>query len=156
MPKRNWKTFRPTSLQDAIEGCIEFARERQNLSVDRIADLMQLPSKWTLYKWMEAASLPVRAIPAFEHACGCSYVTAYLAASAHKLLLDLPHGRIPKPGDIALLQAACADAVQALIGFAAGERSADDTQSHLTRALERLAFEREQVARALQPELELP
>ena len=155
MHKRNWNRYRPHSLQDATEACIEFARERHNLSIDHIADRMGVASKWTVYKWVESAGIPLRSIHAFEAACGAHYITGYLAARAHKLLIDIPHGRLPSPSDIALVQATCTDAVQALIGFAAGSCSAEETTQHLTRALERLAFERGQVERAHQPELEL-
>ncbi len=34
------KLKRPISPQDAVEMCLEFARERRNLSADRVADLM--------------------------------------------------------------------------------------------------------------------
>lgn len=155
MHKRAWKTYRPTSLQDAIEACVDFAREKHQRSVDRIADLMGQPSKWVIYKWMEGATLPAGKVRAFEHACGCTYVTQYLATSAHKLLVDLPVGRTAGPSDVHAVSEACSDAVGALLAFVAGKRTAEECHTALTRALEQLAFERAQVERHTQPELAL-
>lgn len=36
--KRNWKRYVPSSTLDAIRACKDFAIERGNLSVERIAD----------------------------------------------------------------------------------------------------------------------
>jgi hypothetical protein len=155
MHKRNWKAFRPTSLQGAIEACTLFAYEKHNRGIDRIADLMGLPSKWGLYKWIEAASIPACRIRAFEHACGATYVTQYLAISARKLLIDFPTGRTAGISDLNAVNAACTHAVTALLDFADGKRSADETHTALTHAIEQLAFERANVERHTQPELAL-
>ena len=155
MPKRNWKTYRPNSLQDAIEACTDFARERHQMSVDRIADEMGLASKWALYKWTHAASIPARYIRPFESACGANFVTQYLATSARKLLIDLPTGRIANPSDIQATQAVCNSAIGALIDFTAGRADAPSTIAAITDAIERLARERAEVERAAQPELAL-
>lgn len=155
MTRRNWKRFAATSLQEAIEACIEFARQQHNLGVDRIADRMGLPSKWSLYKWTENGAMPVRMVRAFEHACGGDFVTRYLCASAHLLAVQMPTGRCAATHDIHALQGACTDAVGALIEFTAGKRSADETLSALTLAMEALAAERGHVERHQQPELPL-
>lgn len=155
MARRDWKKFRPCNLQDAIEGCVEFARERHQMSVDRIADSMGLPNKWVLYKWIESANLPSRLIRPFEAACGATFVTAHLAASARKLLIDLPTGRRSGPGEIVIAQQACHEAISALIEFAAGKRPANETIAAITAGIESLARERAEVERSSQPELPL-
>jgi hypothetical protein len=158
MTKRSWKHYRPTSLQDAIEACVEFARDKHQMSIERIADAMGLASKWTLYKYIESASIPARLIRPFETACRCSFVTAHLAASARKLLIDFPTGRKAEPADINAVQTACNGAVNALIQFADGSRdavSAALTLSAVTHAIETLARERAEVERFSQPELNL-
>ena len=155
MTRRNWNRWQPTSLQGAIEGCIDSARERLNLSVDQIADRMGVASKWTLYKWIENAAIPARMIRAFEHACGAAFVTRYLATSAHQLLVPMPTGRMPSASDVNAVQSACTDAVQALIEFNGGKRSADETLAALTTAMTHLATERGHVERHHQPELAL-
>ncbi len=154
-PRRNWKGLRANSLPQAMELCLTYARETANLSVERIADRMGQPSHWVLYKWMQDGSIPARMIRPFEFACGCEYVTRFIAASAHKLLIDLPSGRNAQPGDIQAVQEACTAAVGALIAFAAGRTAADDTHAALTVALERLAAERAEVERHFAPELPL-
>ncbi|MBI2397708.1 MAG: hypothetical protein HYV17_07910 [Xanthomonadales bacterium] len=155
MTRRNWKRFAASSLQEAFEACIEYGREQQQLSVDRIADRMGLPSKWALYKWMESGSMPVRLLRSFEHACGADFVTRYLATSAHLLTVAMPTGRCAAVADIAALQASCTEAVQALIEFTGGKRTQGETLAALTAAMEALATERGNVERHHQPELKL-
>lgn len=154
MRKRAWKSWQPNCLADAVEGCLGFALHQHHRSVDQVADLVG-ESKWTLYKWVQAGGIPARKIAGFEHACGIHYVTRYLAANAGKLLIDVPTGRCAQPSDVAALQAACTDAVSALIAFAAGRANADDTHALLTAAMAALAQERAQVERHHQPELSL-
>lgn len=42
MSRRNWKRWQPATLRDALKGCKDFALERHNLSVERIAERMGL------------------------------------------------------------------------------------------------------------------
>lgn len=154
MHRRDWKRWQPTSLCDAVDGCLAFALDKHRRTVDRIADLVG-ESKWTVYKWAATGSIPSRKIPGFEHACGAHYVTAYLAGAAHKLLVDLPTGRVAGPSDINALQAACTAAIGALIDFAAQKTDAATTTESLTAAMTLLAHERAQVERHPQPELHL-
>ena len=58
MVARDWKKARAGSLPQAMELCLEFARAHHHRSVDNVADLMGLPNKWRLYKWVEQADLP--------------------------------------------------------------------------------------------------
>lgn len=138
-----------------MELCLSYARETANLSVERIADRMGQPSHWVLYRWMQEGSIPARMIRPFEHACGCTYLTRYLAASAHQLLVDLPTGRHASPGDIHALQEACTAAVGALLRFYDGRLAADEAHAAITVALEQLAGERCEVERYATPELPL-
>lgn len=154
MRRRNWKSWQPSSLQEAVEGCVGFAQDKHQRSVDRLADLVG-ESKWTIYKWIEQGSIPSKKIPGFEYACGCYYVTAYLAAAAHKLLIDIPSGRPSDAGQIHAVQEACTNAVGALIAFADQKSTAEQTLACLQRAIELLAFERANVTRHQQPELDL-
>lgn len=123
-------------------------------SVERIADLVG-ESKWTVYKWMQQGSIPAKKIAGFELACGCAYVTEYLASSARKLVIDLPTGRLPGNTDIHAVQDACTAAIAALLRFAEGSADAAETTDYLTAAMTRLAHERAQVERCAQPELTL-
>lgn len=154
MRKRAWSTWQPTSLQEAVEGCLGFALDKHRRTVDEVADLVG-EGKWTVYKWVQSGGIPARKIAGFEHACGVCYVTRYLASSARKLLVDIPAGRRAAPSDIAALQASCNSAIGALIEFAAGRANATDTHASLTAAMTALAQERAHVERHDQPELDL-
>lgn len=154
MRKRSWNSWQPSCLQEAVEGCLGYALDKHRRSVDQIADLVG-ESKWTIYKWVQSGGIPARKIAGFEHACGTCYVTRYLAASARKLLIDIPTGRTASPSDISALQTACTAAIAALIAFADGRNSAADTSHALTTAMTALAIERAQVDHHSQPELDL-
>ncbi len=137
-----------------MELCIEYGRQKHNLSVDRIADRMGLPQKWTLYKWMENGRIPSIEIPAFEHACGANFVTVYLATAAHKLLIDIPVGKKPVDTDILTLNANFNDAISLLTRFYKGEADMQDTLSALTNTIESIAFHRENIQKDHAPELD--
>ena len=154
MRKRNWKTWQPSSLADAVEGCLGYALHQHHRSVEQVADLVG-EQKWALYKWVQSGGIPAKKIAGFEHACGIHYVTRYLAASAHLFAVPMPTGRQAAPSDIAALQAACNSAIGALIEFAAGRADAQATHNALTAAMTALAHERAQVERSTQPELSL-
>jgi hypothetical protein len=153
MTRRNWKRVQPASLRDAMDTCLEYAREKHNRSVDNVADLMGLPSKWTLYKWVQEASLPSRLIKNFEHACGIDFVSRWLAVSGGKLVIDIPRGKLASPEDIHTLQEVTHDAIGALIKFYADQADTAETLAAVQTALERLAWHRANVAKCQQPEL---
>lgn len=138
-PRRNWKRVRARSVQEAMELCIDYARDVRNLSVEQIADLMGEASKWTLYKWIESASIPARKIRPFEHACGCTFLTEYLGASAHKLVIDYPNGKAACALEISDMQGHIAGAVGQLIRFYQGEADAEETEAALTGVMADLA-----------------
>jgi len=155
MARRNWKRVAPTSLRHAMELCLEYGREKRNLSVDRVADLMGLTSRWTLYKWLESGKMPAILIRPFEHATGATFVTRYIATSAHKLLVDIPNGKPAKDIDVLALQTGFNEAVNLLARFYQGEASAEETMASLTQTMSDIAAHRENVSKALAPELSL-
>lgn len=146
---------RPNSLPEAMALCLAHAQQKHNRSVDRVADLMGLPSKWRIYKWVEGADLPLRYLRAFEHACGADFATRYLAHSAHRLLIDIPTGRDIAAADMQTLQGHTNDAVGALLAFAAGSVTADEAIAAITKAMEGLAWHRVNVEKHAEPELDL-
>jgi hypothetical protein len=152
---RNWKRVAATSLPHAMELCIEFAREKHNRSVERIADLMGCANKFTLYKWIESGKIPAVSIRPFEHACGCDFVTRYLAHSASKLLLDIPVGRCAGVEDLQRLTGSCNAAVGVLIQFYAGRIDAESAITAVTIAMEDLAWHRINASKVHAPELPL-
>lgn len=155
MSQRNWKRVRATSFRQAIELCKDHAREVRRIKVERIAELMGLPDHFALYKWIQTGRIPGILIRPFEHACGCTFITDFLGASAHKLVIDIPTGKRANDIDIAELQARLSEAMSSLIRFYQGGANAEETEATLTGVMADLAFHRENVHRAAQPELQL-
>ena len=155
MARRSWKTVRANSLRHGIELCLEYAREKQNLSVDRVADLMGLSSKWTIYKWLENGRLPAVLIRPFEHACGIDFVTLYIAASSNRLVVDIPSGRKASASEVNELQGSFTEAMGLLIRFYQGDSDACDTINALNNVMSGIAWHRENVKKSDSPELSL-
>ncbi len=153
MAKRNWKSVQARDLRDAMDLCLEYAREKHNRSVDTVADLMALTSKWTLYKWVQEASLPARFIKGFEHACGIDFVSRYLVASDNKLVIEIPRGRNVSPHDIQVLQATAHEAIGEFIKFYKDQQNLEETLAAAQTVLERFAWHKGNVEKFQQPEL---
>lgn len=153
--KRNWKRVRATDLLHALELCTEHARETKNLSVQRIADTMGEKTHHTIYKYLENGGMPLLKLRNFENVCGANYVTRWLAASAGLLVIDIPHGSSADGSDVVALQETLNDAVGALLAFYAGKFPAEQTLARITAGIEGLAFQRENVRKFEQPELDL-
>lgn len=155
MRRRNWKRVNPTSLRHAMELCLDHGREKRNLSVDRVADLMGMPSKYTLYKWLENGRMPAVMIRPFEHACGATFLTQYIGASAQKLLIDIPAGQPASQDDLLTLQSTMNDAVTLLAQFYKGNLESEEVMGGITTAMAQLAGHRCNVDKAAAPELAL-
>ena len=154
MTKRNWKRIQPTSLRNALELCKDFAKERHNLSVERIAESMGLTDHWTVYKWIQTGRIPANMIRPYETACGIDYVTRWLAASSGRLLIDIPTGRKADAADMQALQELLNTAVGQLLQFYGGKAEAGDTLAAIQQAMEGLAWHRGNVQKHAQPELD--
>ncbi|WP_417581542.1 hypothetical protein [Nitrincola sp.] len=155
MARRNWKRVSPCSLRQSMELSMEFAREKHNRSVDRIADLMGLANKWVLYKWLESGRMPAILIRPFEAACGIDLVTRYIGHSANKMLIDIPTGKRVTSTDLNELQASFAGAVSLLVAFYERQDSANEALAALTGLLEDVAWHRKNLEEHMQPSLEL-
>jgi hypothetical protein len=155
MAKTNWKRAAPRSLRNSMELCLDFAKEKQNLSVDRVADRMGLASRYTLYKWMENGRLPAILIRPFEHACGHCFVTQFIATSAHKLLVNIPSGKPVIDTDLLDLQTGFNEAVNVLAKFYKGQACAEEALGELTHHLEHVVNHRMRVEKSKAPELGL-
>lgn len=155
MSRINWNTVQPNSITHAIELCSQYAREKRNLSVERIAELMGQPSHHALYKWMAEGRMPAVLIRPFEHACGVAFVSRYLAHSAQYLTMKIPSGAKSAARDINALQGSLTSAVTALIDFHDSRLSQEQCIDALTTALESLAWHRTNVEKTDCPELSL-
>ena len=155
MSRRNWKHARANSLTHALRLCKEFALDRHNLGVERIADRMG-QSHDNLYKWLATGRMPAILIPAYEHACGAHFVSDWLAASAGRLVVPMPTGRAVTEADLLAVNSSCAAALTLLTKFYADPASADlaATTDALRAHLEQVAFHQANVARYASPELE--
>src|SRR5690625_2649327 len=153
-PKR-WKRARARSLRHGIELCVEYARDQRNYSVDRIAELMGLASKWTLYKYMESGRMPATLIPPFEHACGAHFVTDYLGNSAGRITSQAPRGRKCQTHEVADLQLSFGRAVNELAKFYDGHSNENETLDALAQALRECAWHEQNVTKTAAPELAL-
>ncbi|MFT4190868.1 MAG: hypothetical protein QM617_04995 [Comamonas sp.] len=155
MPRRNWKQVRPASLLEALRLCKDFALERRRLSVERIAALMGVTHD-SLYKWLATGRMPAVLIPPYEHACGIHLVSTWLAASAGKLVIDMPKGRVASTPDLVEVNSGCAAALSLLTAFYANPAQADTaaTLDALRLHLEQVAYHHHNVAAATTPELE--
>jgi len=154
MARRNWKRVQPKSLRDALEMCKDYAREKQNLSVERIAERLSLPDHFLLYKWIQSGRMPAVVIPAYENVCGINFVTRWLAASGYQLLIAIPTGRKVSPNDVQTLQEVLHEATGALLRFYSGGQGADETIAAVQAGLEHLAWHRGNVQQHAQPQLD--
>lgn len=150
-----WKSYVPPTLKDALYGCIEYAKESHNRSVERIADLCGINSRDTLYKYISEARLPVGLVLAFEAACGINLVSRWNASASGQLLLDIPKGKTATPEDINNLQAALTAAVGDLLAFYRDEKDEAEVLASVTAGLNELAWHRANVSKHDQPELDL-
>lgn len=155
MTRRNWKRVSPTSLIEALRLCKEYAAERSNLSIERIADRMGVTHD-SLYKWLATGRLPAITLPAYELACGCSFASTWLATSAGKLVIDMPTGRTATPSDLMQLNTGWAAALELLTAFHANphKANADDTLAALKEHLTQVAHQHANIAKASAPEFD--
>ena len=153
--RKSWKAVQAYSLLNAFELCLEFARDQRNRSVQQVAELMGLPSHWTLYKWLESGKMPVSLIRPFEHACGCTFVSDWVGLQAGKLVIDMPKARKVNERDIQQLQNNFSQATGLLIDFYNGLAGADETLAAITATLVELAGHRANVSQSESPELDL-
>lgn len=155
MSRRNWKYAQPGSLRQALEWSLEYAKQRHNLSVERIADRMGIENHWVLYKWVTSGRIPAVLIPTFELVCGINLVSRWLAATSGKLLIDIPTGRPCGAGDTQALQGVLHTAVGALIAFHGGHTDAPTALAAIQTAMESLAWHRGNVQQHANPQFDL-
>lgn len=152
MSRRNWKRVQASNLNQATELCLEYAREKNNRSVESVADLMGV-NKWTLYKWLSEGNMPARLIKPFEHVCGIDFVSRWLAMGDNKMVIDIPKGRKGSADDMLVLQESSTGAISALLKFYSDKSDIKETLSAIQSALEGLAWHKLNVQKSNQPEI---
>jgi hypothetical protein len=154
MRNRRWKSIRPTSLTEAMELCIEFAAEHRR-PIKVLADLMGVEIK-TLYRWLAETSMPLNRIRQFETFCGTSFVSEYLClAQGDKVVVAISTGKKAGVTDIAEVQAGFAEAIALLARFYQTGDALEETVTALATTLSQLAYQRTNVLKSAEPELEL-
>lgn len=154
MTRRRWKTRQPTTMQEAIRLCLDWAQHKHNRSVAGVAEINGV-TEWTIYKWMSDGSIPSKRIRGFEFACGATFVTQYIAISAQKIIIDIPVGRTCDEAGLLDLQNNLNVAVSLLTRFYRGEAEASEVLQGTTDAITQLAGHRENVRKHDLPELDL-
>jgi hypothetical protein len=154
MNKKRWTHRHPSTMQEAIRLCLDYALHKHNRSVAQVAELIGT-SEWVIYKWMSDGSLPSKRIRPFEFATDATYVTQHLAASAQKLVVDIPRGKSESQDTLMDLQNAVNTSVQLLCQFYKGDAEAGEVMAGITTAMNRMAGHRENVRKHLAPELPL-
>lgn len=152
--RRDWKRVVPASLIEAFRFCKDYARERRNLSVERIAELMGVTAD-ALYKWLATGRMPGNLILVYEHICGVHFVSRHLVASGGSLAVPMPTGRAVTPTEVQELQALLTTAVSAVLAFAAGSTEAPQALADIEAGMGALAWHRANIKKSDQPELEL-
>lgn len=153
--KKGWKSRTAQSLSDAMELCVEFAAEKNRRPVKVLADLMGVELK-TLYRWLADTSMPINRIRQFETFCGASFISDYLCmAHGNKVVVDIPMGKKANVTDLAEVQVSFAQALTLLAQFYQHGEAVEDTVAALTETLTQLAYQRSNVLKVAQPELEL-
>ena len=149
------KRQRANSLTHAMRLCKEHAQAKRSLSVERIADRMGTTHD-SLYKWLATGRMPAILIPAYELACGCHYVSEWLAASGGSLVVQMPTGRKADGTELLDMTSSCAAALQLLTAFYAAPQATcpEATLAALRQHMEQVAFHHNNVAQYATPELE--
>ena len=149
----NWKKAKANSLADAFDLCKRYAKERKNLSIEQIAELMGVGDE-SLRKWVRNATMPINNLASFEIVCGCRYVSGYLAARDGKLLIEIPVGKQVKPVEFLEMQIAFNHAIGSLMKVVTGEAGTAETVAAITSSMCDLAYHRENVQKTNSPELD--
>jgi len=156
MAARNWKRFRANNLRDAMRACKDFALEKRQLSVPRIAELMGDVTEETLYGWLSKGRMPAVLIPTFEMVCGAYFVSEWLAASSGRMVIAMPKGHKASQAELMQITTDCSNAMTQLAAFYADPTKVDTAAliELLQRHLEQVAFQHHNVGQFIAPELE--
>lgn len=154
MRNRRWKLARPSSLSEAMQLCVEYAAENRK-PVKVLADLMGVEIK-TLYRWLSDTSMPINRVRQFETFCAVSFVSEYLClAQGGKVVVAIPSGKKAGVADLSELQCTFAEAVALIARFYQDGSNPDGTVTAINGSLSQLAYQRGNVLKSANPELDL-
>jgi len=149
----NYKNKVPTSFTEALRMCKDYAKDKHNKSVDRIADEMGL-TPGRLYQHIDNGDMPFNRVRSFQRACRCNFVTQYLAYSDECILIKMPKGK--KLGDEKMLQLhkSFTHALSELTEFYTHHQNPEAVIAALSEHLATTAWHRANVERSSQPQLD--
>ena len=142
-----------TSLDHAIELAKRYAKEQHRPS-KVMADLMGVELK-TYYRWLLDNTLPLNRIAQFEALTGSRFISEYLSVlHGDRVVIEIPRGRKGKAAEMAQVQSQTAEALALLAKWHEDGSGVDETIAALTNVLALLAYQRENVKKVGNPELD--
>lgn len=150
---RNWNRVVPRNTREAIRLCKDYAKEKRNLSVERIADRLGVSSD-SLYGWLGNGKLPASLIPGYESICGCHFISDHLTHSQGRLAVKIPSGRSLQDTDLLAMHTSFSQTMSLLAQFYDGKADATETLNAITEHMQAAAWHRGNVQKRLQPEFD--
>lgn len=150
---RNWNRVVPRNTLEAMRLCKDYAKEKRNLSVERIADRMGVSAD-NLYAWLGTGKMHLSLVQAYEHICGCHFISDHLAHAQGKLAVKIPSGRAMQDTDLLAMHKSFSQAMSLLADFYDGKSDVAATLNAITAHMETAAWHRGNVQKHLQPEFD--
>lgn len=150
---RNWNRVIPRNTLEAMRLCKDYAKEKKNLSVERIADRMGVSAD-NLYAWLGNGKMHASLIQSYEHVCGCSFISDHLTHSQGKLAVKIPSGGAMKDVNFLAMHSSFSKTMKLLADFYAGTADANETLNAITEHMQASAWHRGNVQKHLQPEFD--
>jgi len=150
---RNWNRVIPRNTLEAMRLCKDYAKEKHNLSVERIADRMGVSAD-NLYAWLGTGKMHLSLVQMYEQICGCTFISDHLAHAQGKLAVKIPSGRQMLDIDILAMHTSFGKAMQLLGDFYSGKADATETLNAITEHMQAAAWHRGNVQKHLQPEFD--
>lgn len=150
---RNWNRVVPRNTLEAMRLCKDYAKEKKNLSVERIADRMNVTPD-NLYSWLGNGKMHLGLVQMYEHICGCTFISDHLAHSQGKLAVNIPSGRTLQDNDLLQMHKSFSSAMTLLASFYDGKANAEETLAAITEHMQVAAWHRVNITKHDQPEFE--
>jgi hypothetical protein len=150
---RNWNRVIPRNTLEAMRLCKDFAKEKHNLSVERIADRMGVSAD-NLYAWLGNGKMHASLIQSYQHVCGCTFISDHLSHSEGKLAVKIPSGRTMQDTDLLQMHQSFSQTMSALAKFYDGKADAAETLHAITEHMEVAAWHRANISKHEHPEFD--
>jgi hypothetical protein len=150
---RNWNRVIPRNTLEAMRLCKDFAKDKKNLSVERIADRMGVTAD-NLYSWLGTGKMHLSLVQSYEHICGCTFISDHLAHSQGKLAVKIPNGRAVLDTDFLQMHQSFSQMMGLLSKFYDGKADAAETLNAITEHMQTTAWHRANLEKFDNPELD--